>query len=87
MIGSGIYSLDKAIQGLRPGDNVVWQVHELENYTSFARPFADQSVRDQRKLVYIRFAPHPLILEPREGLETIEVDPEAGFDSFSSGNR
>ncbi len=84
MISSGINSLDEVIGGLRLGDNVVWQVDELENYMSFTRPFADQALREERKLIYIRFAPHPLILEPQEGLTTIEVDPGPGFDSFSS---
>jgi hypothetical protein len=83
MISSGIQSLDEIIGGLRLGDNVVWQVDELENYFSFTRPFADRALRDGKRLIYLRFAPHPLILEPQEGLTTIEVDSGPGFDSFS----
>jgi len=81
---SGIASLDEVLQGLRLGDNVVWQVDNLEDYGYFAEPFAEQAIQDKRKCVYTRFAPHPPILEPRPGLETIEVDPGKGFDSFSS---
>jgi hypothetical protein len=35
-------------------------------------------------MVYLRFAPHPPVLEPREGLTILEVDPDAGFDFFSA---
>jgi hypothetical protein len=83
MISSGIDSLDRVIEGLRLGDNVVWQVDELDSYLFFARPFAERALEDGRKVVYLRFAPHPLILEPREQLAAIEVDPGPGFDHFS----
>ena len=82
-IPSGIASLDEVLQGLRLGDNVVWQVDKLDDYLHFVRPFADQAVTGGRTLVYIRFAPHEPVLEPREGLEIVQVDPGPGFDHFS----
>ncbi|MDX9754433.1 MAG: PEP/pyruvate-binding domain-containing protein, partial [bacterium] len=82
-IQSGIPALDQALQHIRLGDNVVWQVNDLEDYFFFARPFAEQSLRDGYPLVYLRFASHPPVLEAQPGLEIIEVDPSHGFDSFS----
>ncbi len=82
-ISSGLDSLDQVLQGLRLGDNVVWQVDRLEDYIHFAEPFARQSISDGRRMIYFRFAPHPPILRAREELETIEVSPHAGFDAFS----
>jgi pyruvate, water dikinase len=82
-VNSGIAALDNTIQGLRLGDNVVWQVDTLEDYSYFAEPFANQSIRNGRKCIYMRFAPHPPILTPREGLSIVEMDPQAGFDAFS----
>ncbi|MDD5711604.1 MAG: phosphoenolpyruvate synthase, partial [Smithellaceae bacterium] len=83
-IKSGIAALDEVIQGIRLGDNVVWQVDNLSEYTYFARPFLDQALSDHRRCVYIRFAQHPPILERQEGLTIIEVQPHAGFDAFSA---
>ncbi len=71
------------IQGLRLGDNVVWQVDKLEDYQFFARPFAKQAMADKRDLVYLRFAPHPPVLEPRPEMTIVELDPAVGFDMFS----
>lgn len=82
-IHSGIKGLDEAIQGLRLGDNVVWQIDELPDYVYFAQAFAEKAIADGRECVYIRFAPHPSVLEPRPGLEIMEVDPGQGFDYFS----
>jgi hypothetical protein len=82
-VNSGIKGLDEAIQGLRLGDNVVWQIDDLLDYRFFVEPFVERAIRDGRKCVYIRFAPHPPVLQPRPGLEVVEVDPGQGFDYFS----
>jgi pyruvate,water dikinase len=83
LIRSGIDLLDEVIQGFRLGDNVVWKVESLEDYVAFARPFIDRAIRDGRRCVYMRFAPHVPILEPQENLEIVRIDPSEGFDAFS----
>jgi hypothetical protein len=80
---SGIAALDEVVQGLRLGDNVVWQVDSLEDYIYFVRPFVEQAVGDGRVCIYLRFAPHPPLLQARAGLEIVEVDPSPGFDYFA----
>jgi hypothetical protein len=82
-VNSGIAALDRVLQGLQLGDNVVWQVDGLDDYRYFAEPFARQAIRDGRRCVYLRFAPHAPILPEIEGLATIAVDPHLGFDAFS----
>jgi hypothetical protein len=82
-VPSGIPALDEVIQGLRVGDNVVWKVGRLEDYMFFAEPFARLSLQNGIRTVYVRFASHPPALSDLPGLEVIEVDPRAGFDSFS----
>ncbi len=82
-IRSGLTALDELVQGLRLGDNVVWQVDHLDDYLYFVKPFAEQAIRDKRKGVYFRFAPHPPVLGPDSGFEIIELDPSPGFDPFS----
>jgi hypothetical protein len=82
-VHSGLTPLDAVIQGLRLGDNVVWQVDQLQEYRYFAEPFAHQAIRDGRQCIYLRFAPHLEILEKIAGLTVREVYPESGFDAFS----
>jgi pyruvate, water dikinase len=82
-VNSGIEGLDEVIQGLRLGDNVVWQIDDLRDYVFFAQAFSRQAVQDGRLLVYLRFAPHPPVLEESPDVEMVEVDPSQGFDYFS----
>ena len=67
-IPSGIKALDEVLQGIRLGDNVVWQVDRLEDYRYFAAPFAEAAIAAHRRLVYLRFASHPPVLAPHPGL-------------------
>ncbi len=83
-IGSGIRMLDDLLQGFRQGDNVVWQTEDIKEYIHFAGSFADQSINDGLKCIYLRFASHQPVLGPRRGMEIIEVDPSPGFDYFSA---
>ncbi len=82
--GSGIPALDVILQGLRLGDNVVWQVDGLDNYLKVARPFVSQALQDRRTVVWVQFMPHSRVLEPDPRMITKEVDPRPGFDSFSA---
>jgi pyruvate,water dikinase len=83
-ISSGFAPLDELLQQLRLGDNVVWQVDRLEDYPYFARAFANQAVQDGSRCIYLRFAPHPMVLEPSPGLTITEINPALGFDYFST---
>ncbi len=83
-VNSGIKALDDLLQGIRPGDNVVWQVDNLDDYAHFAESFVIQSIKDGLKCVYIRFAAHKPVLSKRPGLTIINVDPLPGFDYFST---
>ncbi|HUH67201.1 MAG TPA: phosphoenolpyruvate synthase, partial [Syntrophales bacterium] len=82
-VKSGLASLDEVVQGLRYGDNVVWQVDDLEEYKYFAEAFANQAIADGRKCIYLRFAPHVEILGARPGLTIVKLNPDVGFDTFS----
>ena len=82
-IASGIPMMDKALDNIRLGDNVVWQVSDLDQFRALARVFADQAVKDGRDLIYFRFAEHAPILEPMEGLKIIPVELSHRFETFT----
>ncbi|MEN6437230.1 MAG: PEP/pyruvate-binding domain-containing protein [Syntrophobacter sp.] len=83
-ISSGIPALDSVIEGLRYGDNVVWQVDDVENYLRVVHPFVNKALKNGRTVVYVRFGPEQGILHGVAGLICEEVDPGHGFDSFSA---
>ncbi len=79
----GIPTLDPVFDNIRLGDNVVWQLSSLDDFQIFFKPFAAQAIRDGRNLVYIRFASHPPLLDPVDGLKIYEFDPKEGFETFT----
>ena len=81
-VTTGIPSLDGVLKGLILGDNVVWEVSSIDDYIKFVRPFAAQSAKDGRKLIYFRFASHQPLLDRSSGAEIHELNPEEGFESF-----
>ncbi len=81
-VSSGLPSLDKLLQSLRLGDNVVWQVTDLAQYRFFAQALADEAIRQDSKCIYLRFAPHAAILE-QESCVVHQIDPSRGFDAFT----
>ena len=82
-IESGIPMMDEALQHIRLGDNVVWQVPSLDEFRYVAERFADQAVKDGRNLIYIRFAGHGPILTQREGLKIKHVKLSHRFETFT----
>jgi hypothetical protein len=82
--GTGLPSLDRVLQGLRLGDNVVWQVDDVDDYVPFVEPFVAQALAAGRPLVYFRFARHaPLVAEGR-GARIHRLSPTIGFESFTA---
>ena len=81
--GTGLPPLDDVLLGLRPGDNVVWQVESLEDYAPLVAPFVAQARADGRRVVYFRFARHEPLLDASSGAEIHEISPALGFESFT----
>ena len=82
-IYSGIPSMDLALDSIRLGDNVVWQVSSLEEFRIFASAFAEQVIREGKELIYVRFAEHPPILEAKKGIRVIPVELSHRFETFT----
>ena len=79
---TGLPSLDNVFQGLRYGDNVVWQVESLRDYEPFVKAYCDRAIEEKRRIIYFRFAKHDPLLEEKEGIEIRRVHPERNFESF-----
>ncbi|MFA4944829.1 MAG: PEP/pyruvate-binding domain-containing protein [Lentisphaeria bacterium] len=81
-VSSGVPALDAILQGLRPGDNVVWQIDAPESYREFTLPLAAWAAAAGRPCVYVRFAEHPPLVRPGAGVTQVAIDPRPGFDFF-----
>jgi hypothetical protein len=81
---TGLPGLDKVIDRVMPGDNIVWQVDSIEEYVPFVRPFAEAAEKEKRKLVYFRFAEHPPLLPENGYAEVHPLHPEGSFEAFIS---
>ena len=82
-VNSGIPSMDRALDYIRLGDNVVWQVSSLDEFRLFASSFAKQSISEGKEVIYVRFAEHPPILPEQDGLRIIHVKLSHRFETFT----
>ena len=46
-IKSGIPEMDKALDSIRLGDNVVWRVSDLSQFKLFMEPYLEQAIEDK----------------------------------------
>jgi hypothetical protein len=81
---TGLTGLDEILNGLRLGDNVVWQVDEIEDYHHFVLPFVHNAITEGRRVVYMRFADHDPLLESSEHIKVYTLDAHTGFESFTT---
>ncbi|MDD2460619.1 MAG: phosphoenolpyruvate synthase, partial [Kiritimatiellae bacterium] len=79
---SGLPAFDAAVGGILAGDNIVWHVACIEDYSAFVLPFVQAALRDRRRLIYFRFARHAPLLPETFPCERHTLNPEEGFEVF-----
>jgi hypothetical protein len=79
---TGLPGLDQALNGIMPGDNVVWQIDAIEDYVTVVTPYYRAGLQSGRKVVYLRFARHQPVVPADCGVECHELDPADGFETF-----
>ena len=88
-VSTGIKGLDQAIDRLRPGDTVTWQMENIGDYMYVATQFVVDEALTGRPMVYLRFGDHDELI-PTEVLQArgarikkITLDPSVGFETFA----
>lgn len=81
---TGFPGIDTVIDSLRMGDNVVWQVDELEDYVYYARQLVQSACQEGRQVTYFRFGAHEDIFVNNRDINRSIVDPYEGFESFAA---
>lgn len=83
-VSTGMNGLDEILNYLQMGDNVVFQVDDIEDYRKFVSPFVSTALTHNQRLVYMRFASHPPVLEPNNQVKIYNLNANNGFESFST---
>ncbi len=81
-VSTGLAGLDRVFRGIMAGDNIVWQVDCIDDYTPLVEPFCHYALERGRKLVYFHFARHATLVAERPGVEVQVLDPGEGFEPF-----
>jgi hypothetical protein len=84
MISTGIKGLDSVITGLRLGDNVVWQIDDMNDYVDLVKPFVLTALKEKKKVIYMRFATHKELIKPSPEIKRYELDAQGGFEFFTA---
>lgn len=83
-ISTGHPGFDEVIDRLRLGDNVVWQVDSPDDYRRMVQLYVAQAIRDQRRLIYVRFGSHEPLLAEDPAIQVVTLDSGKGFESFAT---
>jgi pyruvate, water dikinase len=81
-LSTGLPGLDRVFKGIIPGDNLVWQIESLDDFTPFAAPFCRFAVETGRKLFYFRFGDHPPLVPEDVGATVCHLSTTEGFEKF-----
>ncbi|MBN1892576.1 MAG: pyruvate kinase [Clostridiales bacterium] len=81
---TGLRGFDQAIDHLRLGDNVVWQVDSINDYIEMVQPYIAQAKTDRRKLIYVRFGAHEPIIVESPDIRVFQIDASKGFEFFAT---
>ena len=65
---TGLPGLDKVLRGVMPGDNIVWQVDSVCDYLALVSPYTEAAMRENRRLIYFRFASHEQLISEKPGV-------------------
>ena len=82
-VKSGIPEMDKALNHIRLGDNVVWRVSELSQFKLFMEPYVRRAIKDKRNIIYFRFASHEPLIKPHPKVKTVNVPLSHRFENFT----
>ena len=80
---SGIPALDRALDYIRMGDNVVWRVSGLDEFRYFVDPFVEQAKKDGRNIIYFRFASHPELVRECPEVKRVDIQLSHRFENFT----
>ena len=83
-LSTGHAGVDAVVDGLRLGDNVVWQTDDIADFRHMVEPFVRQARAEGRRLVYVRFGAHAPLIDDLDDVHLHVLDPAEGFEAFAT---
>ncbi len=83
-VSTGIQGLDEILNYLQMGDNVVFQVDDIADYKKFVGPYVEAALAGRQRVIYMRFANHPPLLDVDNKAKVYKLNANSGFESFST---
>lgn len=82
-VSTGLQGFDQAIDSLRYGDNVVWQVDAVADYRIMVDPYVTQAKLEGRNVIYVRFGHHPPLLDSMDDVKVVNLKERKRFEDFA----
>ena len=82
VFSTGLPALDQVLQGIRPGDNIAWQVDEVRDYIPFIDSFVGHAIACHEPVIYFRFAHDKPPIANAPGLIVETLEGLKGFEQF-----
>jgi len=79
---TGLKGLDAVLNGILPGDNVVWQIDRIEDYQALVTPCVEMARTTGRPIVYVHFSSREPLLAPASDVKVRSISPHDGFEPF-----
>ncbi len=79
---TGLPNLDAILNGILPGDNIVFHVESVDQYRPLVEPYGRAALSTGQRLAYFRFAGHSPLLPPDVAASVHTLNPEQGFEAF-----
>ncbi len=92
VVSTGIQGLDEAIDRLRTGDTVTWQIEDIGDYMFVATKFVVDEALTGRPMIYLRFGDHEELVHTEllkargANIKCIELDPTVGFETRTASS-
>ncbi len=83
-VTTGFAGLDKILDSLRIGDNVVWRTESVNDYQYFVTPFVHHALANNRQIVYMRFGQHKPLIDESAPITVHQLDAYRGFEPFAT---
>ncbi len=61
----------------------VWRVSNFQEFRYFCEPYIEQAIKDNRKILYFRFASHEPLVKECPQVERIEIPLSHRFEDFT----
>ncbi|AEJ19083.1 PEP/pyruvate-binding domain-containing protein [Gracilinema caldarium] len=84
LYSTGLLYLNSTLQGLLPGDNLVWEIDTDNHYNYFIQFFLKEAQNQKKTLIYFHFSGDEPLLTESVTRKVITLDPLRGFEHFVS---